>query len=83
MTTTRPGPDMPGRFASRPAETASLPAPGDTGRLSAFLPEHPHWSVFWDKRSAVWRAAEDDPDSALYAESQDLDRVISYITAHP
>jgi len=42
----------------------------------------PRWSVFWDKAYGVWRASEDDPDSALYAESRDPDTVISYITAH-
>jgi hypothetical protein len=46
------------------------------------LHEHPSWSVFWDKRQYVWRAAEDDPGSDLYAESPDLDTVISYITGH-
>ncbi len=60
----------------------SIPAPGDAARLSRFLPEHPRWSVFWDKRHAVWRAAEDDPDSTLYTESGDVDAVISYITTH-
>jgi hypothetical protein len=30
----------------------------------------------------VWRVAEDDPDSDLYAESQDAETVISYIAAH-
>ena len=59
----------------------SIPPPGDAVRLAGFLREHPCWSVFWDKRHAVWRAAEDDPDSALYAESADVDMVISYITA--
>jgi hypothetical protein len=58
----------------------SLPAPGDAVRLAGFLPGHPSWSVFWDKRHGVWRAAEDDPDSALYAESPDLAEVIGYIT---
>ena len=61
----------------------SSPATADAARLSRFLPDHPRWSVFWDKRYAVWRAAEDDPDSALYAESPDLDMVLCYITAHP
>lgn len=60
----------------------SVPAPGDTARLAGLLHGHPSWSVFWDKRHGVWRAAEDDPDSALYAESPDLDTVISYITTH-
>jgi hypothetical protein len=59
-----------------------LPAPADAVRLASFLREHPRWSVFWDKRYGVWRAAEDDPDSALYAESPDVDAVIWYITAH-
>jgi hypothetical protein len=60
----------------------ALPAPGDPARLAGFLAGHPRWSVFWDKKHGVWRAAEDDPDSALYAESPDLDTVIGYITAH-
>ncbi len=59
-----------------------LPAAGDAARLAGFLGQHPCWSVFGDKKHGLWRAAEDDPDSALYAESADLDAVISYITAH-
>jgi hypothetical protein len=30
----------------------------------------------------LWRAAEDDPDSELYAESPEAANVIRYITAH-
>ena len=60
----------------------SLPAPGDAARLTRVLREHPRWSFFWDKAHGVWRAAEDDPDSALYTESQDLDTVIGYVTSH-
>ena len=60
----------------------SLPAPADAARLIRVLDEHPRWSVFWDKRYGVWRAAEDDPDSSLYAEGRDPDTVISYITSH-
>jgi len=30
----------------------------------------------------VWRVAEDDPDSDLYAECSNADTVIGYITAH-
>ncbi len=59
-----------------------LPAPGDVARLTRFMQDRPRWSVFWDKRYGVWRAAEDDPDSALYTESCDADTVIGYITTH-
>ena len=59
-----------------------LPAPADVARLTGFLHHHPRWSAFWDKRYGVWRVAEDDPDSSLYAESRDLDAVMSYIAAH-
>ncbi len=60
----------------------SLPRRGDAARLICFLQGPPRWSAFWDKAYGGWRVAEDDPDSSLYAESQDLDTVISYITAH-
>jgi hypothetical protein len=32
--------------------------------------------------AGLWRVAEDDPDSGLYAESSDADTVIGYIAAH-
>ena len=60
----------------------TLRSPGDAVRPSDFLREHHRWSAFWDKRYGVWRVAEDDPDSALYAESRDVDAAIGYITAH-
>ena len=60
----------------------SLPAPGAVGQLSSFLLEHSWWSAFWDKRYGVWRVAEDDPDSSLYAESADVADVLRYMTAH-
>jgi hypothetical protein len=60
----------------------SLPSPDEAGRLIAFLQHHPRWSVFYDKRHRLWRAAEDDPDSDLYTEASDVDTVIGYITAH-
>ena len=44
--------------------------------------QHPWWSAFWDKEYGVWRVAEDDPDSALYAESADAAEVLSYMAAH-
>jgi hypothetical protein len=59
----------------------TLPAPDDAARLTTIVRQHPRWSFFWDKKHGVWRAAEDDPDSALYTESRDLDAVIGYITA--
>jgi len=60
----------------------SLPAPGAAAQLFSFLQQHPWWSAFWDKRYGVWRVAEDDPDSALYAESADAAELLSYMTAH-
>jgi hypothetical protein len=56
--------------------------PDEVRRLVSFLQQHPHWSVFYDKRYRLWRAAEDDPDSDLYAEASDVDTVMGYITAH-
>lgn len=61
---------------------AILPPPGDAARICCFLADHPEWSVYWDKHFGVWRVAEDDPDSDLYAESSDADAVIGYVTAH-
>ena len=51
-------------------------------QVSCFLADHPRWSAYWDKRHGLWRVAEDDPDSDLYAESSDADTVMDYITAH-
>ena len=65
-------------------QSSRLPQPGELPSIvfRALFSEFERWSFFWDKRSGVWRAAEDDPDSALYAESGDLDTVIGYITSH-
>ncbi len=60
----------------------SLPAPGEAARLNRFLQQHPWWSAFWDKEHGVWRVAEVDPDSGLYAASARADTVIRYMTAH-
>lgn len=65
-----------------PAPVTLLPDPEAAARLIRVLQEHPCWSAFWDQRYSVWRVAEDDPDSGLYAESSDADTVISYIQAH-
>ena len=59
-----------------------LPAPCAAARIAAFLGEHLSWSAFWDKHHGVWRVAENDPDSDLYAESPDVNVVIRYIAAH-
>jgi hypothetical protein len=59
-----------------------LPPPEEASRITRFLQCHPRWSAYWDKRHGVWRVAEDDPDSSLYAESSDANTVIAYITAH-
>jgi hypothetical protein len=59
-----------------------LPDHADVLRMAAFLEGHPGWSAFWDKRDGVWRAAEDDPSSKLYAEDADASRVIDYMATH-
>jgi len=59
-----------------------LPPPEDAARITLFLAGHPRWSAFWDKKYGLWRVAEDDPDSDLYAECTDADTVIRFITAH-
>ncbi len=59
-----------------------LPPFEDAARVSCFLADQPRWSVYWDKKYGLWRVAEDDPDSDLYAESSDADTAISYIVAH-
>jgi hypothetical protein len=61
---------------------AVLPPPADAARVSRFLADHLRWSVYWDKKYGLWRVAEDDPDSDLYAESSNADAVIGYIMAH-
>ncbi len=59
-----------------------LPDHGDALRIAAFLDSHPGWSAFWDKRNGVWRVAEDDHHSDLYAENAHADMVIDYMAAH-
>jgi hypothetical protein len=61
---------------------AVLPPPADAARVSRFLEDQLRWSIYWDKKYGLWRVAEDDPDSDLYAESSDADTVMGYITAH-
>jgi hypothetical protein len=58
------------------------PPPEDAALLTDVVREHQQWSVFWDPKYNLWRAAEDDPNSDLYAESPDAATVIRYITAH-
>jgi hypothetical protein len=64
------------------APAGSRPCPEDAARIASFVREHPSWSAFWDKQWALWRVAEDDPDSSLYAASADVGIVISYMTRH-
>ena len=59
-----------------------LPPPRDAARVCRSLAGHPQRSAHWDRRYGLWRVAEDDPDSDLYAESSDADTAIGYITAH-
>jgi hypothetical protein len=60
----------------------NLPTPYTAARIAAFLEDHLSWSAFWDKQNGLWRVAEDDPESDLYAESRDADVVIRYMRAH-
>jgi hypothetical protein len=64
------------------APAASRPCPEDAARIAGFVREHPSWSVFWDKHWCLWRVAEDDPDSSLYAASADAAIVIRYMADH-
>lgn len=66
----------------RPGPPAILPAPEAARRVLGVLRDNPCWSAYWDKRHGVWRVAEDDPGSDLYAESSDASTVIAYIHAH-
>jgi hypothetical protein len=50
--------------------------------VATFLAGHLSWSAFWDKRHAVWRVSENDPNSDQYVESHDADIVIRYMNAH-
>jgi hypothetical protein len=59
------------------SDAISLPTPYAAARVAEFLAEHLSWSAFWDKHSGVWRVAENDPDSDLYAESRDAEAVPS------
>jgi len=76
------GPSPAGRPRAEPAPAPVGPAPAAAARIIRALREYPCWSVFWDKRFGVWRVADDDPDSGLYAASSDADTVISYIEAN-
>jgi len=55
---------------------------GASLRIASFFGSHIGWSVFWDKRHAVWRVSEDDPNSDLYEENPDAYTVIAYVAAH-
>ena len=60
----------------------NLPTPNAATRIAAFLDDHLSWSAWWDKHDGLWRVAEDDPGSDLYAASQDADTVIQYMREH-
>ena len=59
-----------------------LPTPYAAAQIVGFLDSHLSWSAWWDKHYGLWRVAEDDPGSDLYAESRDADVVIQYMRAH-
>lgn len=54
----------------------------DSRCLLLAVDDHLSWSAWWDKQYGLWRVAEDDPDSDLYAESRDADVVIRYMRSH-
>ena len=54
------------RRSTPPARQSSTrmtnqPAPEDAARITGVVREHQQWSVFWDPKYHLWRAAEDDP----------------------
>ena len=59
-----------------------LPSAAARLAVTAFVRDHPCWTAFWDKYHGLWRVAQDDPDSDLYAEHADAAAVIAYMTAH-
>ena len=56
--------------------------PQQIAQLADFTGANPQWSVFWDKRYRVFRVTEDNPDSDLYEENADPDKVLAYMAAH-
>jgi hypothetical protein len=56
--------------------------PEQIAQLADFTRHNPQWSVFWDKRYRVFRVTEDNPDSDLYEEDEDPDKVLAYMAAH-
>jgi hypothetical protein len=54
--------------------------PGQIAQLADFTRDNPQWSVFWDKYR-VFRVTEDNPDSDLYEENEDPDKVLAYMAA--
>jgi hypothetical protein len=67
---------------ARQVPAARRPCPEDAARIAGFVRAHPSWSAFWDKQWGLWRVAEDDPNSSLYAASADASIVIGYMTRH-
>ena len=72
----------PGPGSAGEVRMSILPPPADAARVCRFLRDHPRWSAYWDKKHGLWRVAEDDPDSDLYAENSDADTVMGYIREH-
>ena len=56
----------------------NLPAPEDVAGMTGLLRERPQWSVFWDPKYHLWRAAEDESNSEI----PDAATIMEYITAH-
>ena len=84
----------PGNWVSTETPAGASHGPGLAGEIGMTVllrrptprdlllpPRSPVGSAYWHKKHGVWRVAEDDLDSDLYAESSDADTVISYMTA--
>ena len=56
--------------------------PQQAAQLADFTRANPQWSIFWDKRYHVFRVTEDTPDSDLYEENENHDKVLAYMAAH-
>ena len=72
----------PGPGSASEKRMTILPSPEEASRIIPLPPRPGELVRVLGQKHGVWRVAEDDPDSDLYAECTDADTVIGYITAH-